>query len=161
MRWLAWLLTPLTLVAAVWAGDQLRLALEDPLPPDRTPAVAPQLESVATRRDEPQPPVQWPSLFGRFAPPEPQPPAPPPPPPTPEIAQPPVPPAPPIESLGYALKGLVSNGDTRWAIVSHPTGDRLLRAGDSLEDGIVVTAIEDGGLAIDNRGNPAFLAFVE
>ncbi|SMX40783.1 type II secretion system protein N [Maliponia aquimaris] len=156
MRWLAWLLTPLTLAAALWSGDLLRRALDDPLPPPAVAAEAPAAD-LALELPEPQPPRRWPSLFGTYTPPEPQPPRPP----APVVTVEPQPPAPPIESLGYALKGVVSDGDNRWAIVSHPTGDRLLRVGDTLQEGITVTAIDPGGLRLDNRGTEALLAFVD
>lgn len=154
MRWLAWLLTPLTLAAAVWSGEMFYRVYQQPLPP--APAMAPvSADALALDLPEPQPPMRWPSLFGTYAPQPPRPPQPP----TPVVEAAPQPPAPPIESLGFALKGVVSDGDNRWAIVGHPTGDRLLRVGDTLSDGVVVTAIEAGGLRIDNRGNDAFLAF--
>lgn len=158
MRWLAWLLTPLTLAAAVWSGDQLRRALEDPLPaPVEARAAAPAAD-LGLDLPEPQPPRRWPSLFGTYTPPEPQPPRPPPPP----VVVEPQPPAPPIESLGYALKGVVSDGgENRWAIVSHPTGDRLLRVGDTLAEGVTVLAIDPDGLRLDNRGTEAVLGFAD
>lgn len=156
MRWLAWLLTPLTLAAAALAGNQLYRALQQPLPAALAIAPAPT-DALAPDLPEPQPPMRWPSLFGTYSPPEPQPPRPP----TPVVEVEPQPPAPPIDSLGYALKGVVSDGDNRWAIVGHPTGDRLLRVGDSLDDGITVTAIEADGIRLDNRGHEAFLAFAD
>jgi len=157
MRWLAWLLTPLTLAAAVWSGGMLWRAVQDPLPEAGQIAKDPAADALALNLPEPQPPTRWPSLFGTFTPPEPQPPRPP----EPVEAQPPQPPAPPLESLGYALKGVVSNGGNRWAIVSHPTGDRLLRVGDTLAEGVTVLAIEPEGLRIDNQGQNALLAFQE
>ncbi len=154
MRWLAWLLTPLTLAAAVWSGEMFYRVWQDPLP--AAPAAAPMsVDALALDLPEPQPPMRWPSLFGTFTPPEPQPPQPP----TPVVEVAPQPPAPPLDSLGFALKGLVSDGDNRWAIVGHPTGDRLMRVGDTLAEGVVVTGIETEGLRIDNRGHEAFLAF--
>lgn len=157
MRWLAWLLTPLTLVAAVWAGDQLRRALEDPLPAVSAAARAARDDTIALDLPEPQPPMRWPSLFGTYTPPEPQPPRPP----EPVAETPPQPPAPPIDSLGFALKGLVTDGANNWAIVSHPTGERLVRVGDQLSQGVTVTAIEPGGITVDNHGTEARLIFSE
>lgn len=159
MRWLAWLLTPLTLAAALWSGDQLRRVLEAPLPPPSEASLetAPATD-LGIEVPEPQPPMRWPSLFGTHVPPEPQPPRPPEPPAPPAEPQ---PPAPPFESLGYALKGVVSDGANSWAIVSHPTGDRLLRVGDALEEGITVTAIEPERLRVDNRGSEAVLGFAD
>lgn len=155
MRWLAWLLTPLTLAAAIWAGQGLYHALENPLPEAAVLAPAPVDDTLALDVPQPQPPRRWPSLFGSYQPPEPQPPRPP----TPVFQEPPRPPAPPLDSLGFALKGVVSDGDTRWAIISHPTGERLIRVGDTLTDNVIVTGIETGGLRVDNHGEDAFLAF--
>ena len=93
--------------------------------------------------------------------PEPQPPAPPEPAAEP---QPPAPPAPPLASLGYSLKGLVSSGTARWAIVSHPTGERLLRIGDALPDTpYTVTAIDVRGLwaSAAPEAEPQLLGFAE
>ena len=155
MRWLAWLLTPLTLAAAVWAGEGLYRVWQSPLSDAGQIAPAPRDETLALDLPEPQPPMRWPALFGTYEPPEPQPPRPP----APVVVKPPQPPAPPLDSLGFALKGLVSTGDTRWAIIWHPAGDRLIRVGDALAENVTVTAIEPGGLRVDNHGTPAFLAF--
>ncbi|WP_421906327.1 type II secretion system protein N [Mameliella sp.] len=157
MRWLAWLLTPLTLAAAIWAGNTLYRTLQDPLPAPRTAPLSTPDTGLALDLPQPQPPMRWPSLFGSYKPPEPQPPKPP----APPVVDEPQPPAPPIDSLGFALKGVVSNGDSSWAIVSHPTGERLMRVGDRLADGITVTAIEAGGVRLDNHGAPAFLSFTD
>lgn len=157
MRWLAWLLTPLTLAAAVWAGDTFWLVWQNPLPVAVDGGTGPRVDPLALDVPEPQPPTRWPAVFGTYTPPEPQPPRPP----QPVIVEEPMPPAPPIENLGYVLKGVVTNGDNRWAIVSHPTGDRLIRVGDALADGVIVTAIDPDSLRLDNRGNEALLAFQE
>lgn len=156
MRWLAWFLTPITLVAALWSGDQLRRVLETPLPQERETA-AEVATPILPKAAEPQPPMRWPSLFGVYVAPEPQPPRPP----EPVTKEPPRPPAPPLDSLGFSLKGVVSNGGTDWAIVSHPTGDRLLRVGDKLSDGITVLEISAQGLTVDNHGEAAVLQFLE
>jgi type II secretory pathway component PulC len=157
MRWLAWLLTPVTLAAAVWSGDQLWRAVQDPLPAAVQADPATLDQTLALDLPEPQPPTRWPSLFGTHTPPEPQPPRPP----QPEVVAQPMPPAPPLDSLGFALKGVVTSGKSRWAIVSHPTGDRLIRVGDTLAEGVTVTAIEADGVRVDNRGTEALLAFTE
>jgi hypothetical protein len=156
MRWLAWIMTPIALVAALWSGDQLRRALEEPLP--AAPLQTVLVEPTSLRQDaEPQPPMRWPSLFGVYTAPEPQPPRPP----EPEITEPPRPPVPPLSSLGFNLKGVVSNGGVDWAIVSHPTGEKLLRVGDKLSDGIIVLDINANGLTVDNQGETAVLKFLE
>ena len=77
--------------------------------------------------------------------------------------QPPAPPAPPIESLGYSLKGVVSDGASRWAIVSHPTGEALLKVGDPLGEAYTVTAIDVQGLwGVSSPGaEPQLLGFAK
>jgi hypothetical protein len=156
MRWLAWLLTPLTFAAAVWSGEMLWRVVQDPLPAAASAGPAAAAGDIVLDLPEPQPPTRWPSLFGDYVPPEPQPPRPVAPP-TPE--PPPRPPAPPLDSLGFALKGVVTTGGNRWAIVSHPTGDRLIRVGDTLADGVIVLSIDAEGLRVDNEGTEALLAF--
>ncbi|WP_186766678.1 hypothetical protein, partial [Puniceibacterium confluentis] len=75
------------------------------------------------------------------------PPAPPPPPaPEPQPPAPPAPPVPPLASLGYSLQGVVSDGTSRWAIVSHPTGEQLLRVHDRIGEIYTVSAIDTDGL---------------
>ena len=98
----------------------------------------------------------WPPLFG-----EPQPPAPP-------QAQPSAPtqtaapPKPPLESLGYTLNGVVQTDTGVWAMVGHPAGGRLLRKGDNLEPGIIVTRIDARGLWVSRYDDPPeLLAFPE
>ena len=73
------------------------------------------------------------------------------------------PPAPPIESLGYSLKGVVSDGASRWAIVSHPTGEALLKVGDPLGEAYTVTAIDVQGLwGVSSPGaEPQLLGFAK
>ncbi|WP_189799582.1 hypothetical protein [Tateyamaria sp. syn59] len=92
--------------------------------------------------------TQWPPLFG-----EPQPPAPPTPAqPVVQTAvepQPPAPPPVPLESMGYALTGVVRAGDAVWGMVSHPTGDQILRVGDQLNDKMAIARIDESGLWVD------------
>lgn len=108
----------------------------------------------------PRAPHRWPPVFGHPKPPEP-PAAPEPTPPAP-VAEPPKPPAPPVESLGYQLKGLVRTDTAVWALVSHPTGERIMRVGDSLADGIVITRIDEAGVWLDTGGDAlAVLGFAE
>lgn len=147
MRLIAFLLTLVGLVGAGFAGDRaLRVWSDDNLPaaPVLARADAPD---TASEPMPPAPATRWPTLFG-----EPQPPAPPaPPPPTPVAEpQPPKPPAPPLSSLGFALKGVVRAGDAVWGLVSHPTGERILRVGDEMAHGFIVDKIDEQGLWIDN-----------
>ena len=125
--------------------------------PDPDPA---PLEIAALAPEEgtgtPAPPParrRWPALFGELQPPAP--PKPPEPPKPAEEAQPPAPPQPPIpplDSLGYQLKGLVRAGNTVWAMVSHPTGELLLRAGDTFDQGLLVARITDEGVWVVREG---------
>lgn len=156
MRLLAWFCTLCAALALAFAGHMLWQSLNSP----RTPLTqaAPDLLAVTPEvtSSTPQAPRQWPYLFGEPKPPvpqqEPQPPK--------TEPQPPKPPKPPLESLGYRLKGVVRAGQATWAILSHPTGDQLLREGDTLEGQAVVTGIEEAGIWISRDGDtPEFLAF--
>ncbi len=157
MRLVAALLTLIALAVAVWAGEALLHEVQTP-PPE------PVAADVRTPEPQPPgsaaPPRQWPALFG-----EPQPPAPPPEPePQPPVVepQPPAPAMPPLDSLGYRLKGVVSINDVVWAMISHPTGERVLRVGDILQDDLVVTGIEADAVWIGNgQSDPQRLEFVE
>lgn len=156
MRALAYLVTLVLLAAALWSGQELRRAIAAPLPPAPPAPAAAAVTGPAG--EAPAPPRDWPALFGRYAPPEPQPPRPPEP-----VAepQPPASAAPPLDSLGYRLKGVVSDGTVRWAIVSHPSGELLLRVGDMLGAGYRVTAIDARGLWVSTGegDEPVLLGF--
>lgn len=161
MRLIAFLATLAALVALAFATLELQTALTAPVPPSET-RVAGAVPQQQTPRNEPQPPRLWPAVFGEEIKAEPQPPTPP----TPaREPQPPKPPAPPIESLGYTLKGMVRTGaeDGRgdWAIVNHPTGDRLVRVGDMLSEGVKVVEITDEGIWVDRDGDRALLGFAK
>ena len=153
MRLVAALLT-VTILAGLWpAGRMLYAELTDP-PQAPVPAVV--AAALQAAGSGPQPPMRWPPLFG-----EPQPPAPPEPePPAPEPE--PQPPAPPIDGLGYSLKGVVRVGDTAWALVSHPTGERLVRPGDALGEGLTVERIDGEGVWVARPGAaPGRLGFAD
>lgn len=139
IRLLAGLVALLGLGAVGLAGQQAWNTWQDPLPQGALVAL-----TVTTPRPvtgaEPQPPPRWAPLFGATAKVPPQPPAPK------AEPQPPAPPAPPVASLGYTLKGTVSSGETRWALVSHPTGDTLLRVGEALTPDYTVVAIDAAGM---------------
>lgn len=154
MRFLAYFALALSLAAAAYAGQTLWQELQVSYDPVPTPAA---LAEAA----EPQPPSsalpprKWPLLFGEKQPPQP---------PKPEEAeaepQPPAEKAPPIDALGYTLKGVVRDEGRVWAMVSHPTGDRVLRVGDELAAGMVVSKIDERGLwAAPDGGTPALLGF--
>lgn len=137
------------------AGPQARsVLLTTPETPNRNIAV-----NTGPANTAPSSPIDvrhWPPLFG-----EPQPPAPP-------EAQPPVAaqptstPKPPLESLGYTLNGVVRTDKSVWAMVGHPAGGRLLRKGDVLEPGVIVSRIDAKGLWVSRYDDPPeLLAFPE
>ncbi|MEO9496866.1 MAG: hypothetical protein ABJG42_20515 [Vibrio splendidus] len=150
-------MTLLTLAATGLAGQKLWDVSQD----ESTSST--QIIASQTQRNEPQPPtparqpLRWPALFGELAPPAPpQPPTPPEPPAPPPEAK---PPAPPLESLGYQVKGIVRAGDSVWGLVSHPTGEQLVRVGQELAAGVKILRIDEDGLWIDNGADePALLA---
>jgi len=157
MRPIAAITTLIALAGCLLAAQRLQSALAMP---DEQPSVPESVEmaEVAPTAEPPRPPHRWAPVFGY-----PQPPAPPaaPEPASPiAVAEPPRPPAPPIESLGYSLKGLVRSDTAVWALVSHPTGERIMRVGDSLADGIVITQIDEDGVWLDTGGDSlALLGF--
>lgn len=159
MRLIAAIMTLIALAASGLAGQRLHETLNTP---------ADEVSGARIARDEaaePQPPAptpgprRWPAVFGELQPPapppaaEPQPPAP-----VPE----PQPPRPPLDSLGYALKGVVRVDQKIWAMVSHPTGDQLMRVGDDLSNGATIERIDEQGIWVNNGGeNLVLLGFVE
>jgi len=152
MRLIAGIALLAALGAVGLAAQELRAAWlrELPAPPavGALPDAAPGAPPAAAV------PRAWPALFGEDRP---EPPAPPPA--EPQPPEPPAPPAPPLESLGYALSGLVAEGGTTWAIVSHPAGARILRVGDSLDEGYRVVAIDARGVWLEAGGERALLGF--
>ena len=156
MRVIASLLTLIFLTAALWLGEGLWQQLHQPEAALQLARVQPM---AATDQPDAAPqPRRWPALFGTPKVEEPQPPVP--------VEaplaepQPPTPPQPPIESLGYRLKGVVRNGTADWAIVTHPTGDMILRLGDHLgEAGPEVVEIAPEGLWLLRGGERQFLGF--
>jgi len=99
----------------------------------------------------------WPALFGEIVVEEPQPPTPPEPQPPTQTA----PPNPPVESLGYTLKGVFTNEAGKYAFVSHPTGDVLLRVGDEIIEGVAVLDIDDTGITLSTSRGEERLVFAE
>ncbi|SDE37259.1 hypothetical protein [Ruegeria marina] len=150
VRLLAAVFTFLALAGVGLAGMELRRVLSG-TPPEALEAAAvagaprPQPPASAQRRE-----TEWPALFGtlELAPPEP---------PTPPV--PPQPPSPPVSSLGYVLKGTVELSGKTWAIVSHPTGERILRVGDILADGVTVAGIDETGLLLETGRGREVLEF--
>lgn len=155
MRLLALILILTGLAATGLAAQSLWQVLQAEA--ERTSAT-----DAATTTGTAQPPAppratrRWPALFGERQPPTPQPATPPP---TAE-PQPPKTPRPPLASLGYTLQGVVRSGQSTWAIVAHPTGQRLLEEGQELDPGIVVARIDEQGLWLSREGDtPELLAF--
>lgn len=153
MRVIATLLTLSFLAIAIWLGQGLWQQLQHPTD-TAVQLAAVRATAAADRTDLALPPRRWPALFGTPKVVEPQPPQPV------QEPQPPAPPLPPIESLGYRLKGVVRNGSADWALVTHPTGDIILRIGDSLgEEGLKVEAIDAEGLWLSRNGERVLLGF--
>ncbi|WP_157705194.1 type II secretion system protein N [Roseovarius faecimaris] len=155
MRILALVALLISLAAAGWAGQVFWQEWQVSYAP-----VAPRAPGEA-REEEPQPPAsarptrQWPLLFGEKMPPLP---------PQTEEAEPepPAPKAPPIDALGYTLKGVVRAEGQVWAMVSHPTGNEVLRVGDELAPGMVISKIDERGLWAGVEGaDPGLLGFPE
>ena len=159
MRFLAYFALLISLGAAAFAGQAFWQEWQVSYDP-----VTARAEVARAETDEPQPPREampprrWPLLFGEKMPPLPPKPD--------DVAeeepQPPPEKAPPIEALGYTLKGVVRANGTTWAMVSHPTGDEVLRVGDELAAGMIVAKIDEQGLWAGTRGaEPALLGFPE
>jgi len=161
IRGVAWILVIFGLAGALyWARD---IAAMMNAPPLRVTDAARAIEQGTVERPPPdraaaEQTMRWPALFGEL-----QPPAPPAPAPQAEPDPPaaePQPPAPPLSSLSYRLKGVVRSGETVWAMVSHPTGERILKVGDALEDGLTVVRIDSNGLWVDTgRAEAELLGF--
>ena len=154
MRLLAFLATLAALVAAVLAGQELWYVLNAPSKPapQRIAAIEPAAPETA---QPPRTTLPWPALFGEIAPPAP---------PEPVEAEPeppepePQPPGPPLASLGYTLKGVIRTEGQVWAMISHPSGERILKQGDMLEEGLEVTRIDATGIWVDTgRDTPELL----
>ncbi|MBY6092504.1 type II secretion system protein N [Maritimibacter alkaliphilus] len=152
MRLVAFALLGVALAAAAWSGHMLWEELQQ----DADLVGAEILATTAEPRPSAAsaPPRRWPALFG-----EPQPPAPSPPEPAAprEEPQPPAQPQPPLTSLGYSLRGVVRSGDSTWAMVSHPTGEILLRPGQSLAEGVDVVRVDEAGVWVSRQGGEAEL----
>ncbi|MGH1414397.1 MAG: hypothetical protein ACRBB0_12965 [Pelagimonas sp.] len=155
MRWIGWITTLGALAFAGQSGHALWQTTQTE--PEQIGPVVQQGPSNIEESAPPQRAVRhWPPIFG-----EPRPPTPVLAPPTPE-PQPPRPPLPPIDSLGYSLKGLVQAGSATWAMVHHPTGEQLVRAGDMLTEEMEVARIDKQGVWVTRGGGePELLSFAE
>ena len=153
MRFIAFVAFLISLAAAGWAGQALWQEWQV-----RAEAPAPRAALVAEAEPQPpaeaMPPRQWPLLFGELQPPKPATQAPPKPE---DEPQPPAKKFPPLASMGYQLKGVVQMGEVSWALVSHPTSERVLRVGDALEKDLVVARIDASGLWAQPKGGEEML----
>lgn len=155
MRLIAALSTLGCLALASLAGHQLWQVLAAP-PPEQQRQELPTLAAGSAPPAPQRARRHWPALFG-----EKQPPRPAAAPVTPE-PQPPQVPKPPLDSLGYVLKGRVQAGQATWAIVDHPSGEQLVRRGDSLREDVTVVRIDAEGLWVSRQGDaPELLGFAE
>ena len=160
MRLIAAFFTLLMLAATVLAGLELSAGLAAPTPRAAPATVARAVAEIGAGIDENDKALIWPALFGSSEPPAP-PPAPPPPVMAAEI-QPPAPPKPPLSALGYELKGVIQAGNAVWGLVSHPTGDQIMRVGDTLTDDMIIAKIDERGLWVDvGAEQPELLGFPE
>lgn len=165
MRLIAAFFTLVALAATVLAGVELSSALAAPTPQATPALVVRAIADIQSDAEDQAPALVWPALFGMPEPPKP--PAPPKPvqvaePQPPKPPEPPKPPRPPLSSLGYELKGVVRTGTTVWGLVSHPTGDQIMRVGDALTDDLTIARIDDEGLWVDvGEDTPELLGFVE
>ncbi|MGJ8615514.1 MAG: hypothetical protein ACSHWS_01660 [Sulfitobacter sp.] len=159
MRLIAAFFTLLTLAATGLAGVELSTALAAPTPRAAPATVARAVAEIETSTQKDNAALIWPALFGAPEPPTPpQPPAPV----VVEEKQPPAPPQPPLSTLGYELKGVVRAGETVWGLVSHPTGDQIMRVGDALTDNMIIARIDEMGLWVDvGKDSPELLGFGE
>lgn len=153
LKLLAYVLIPVAFLGVAAAAWSLWLTLEGTGSdlsdrPEATP-----LTSVAAVPER-APPRRWVALFG-----EPQPPSAPKV--EPQSPTPPKPAGPPLESLGYRLKGVIRISGEEWAMVSHPTGELLLRTGDQLTEGVNVLEISAEGLWVGHAEDRRLLAFEE
>ncbi len=136
------LLSNLVLTGAVagfgFASGQLALTASLPAPPEFEPPVLAG-QSALTTPDAPVLMAVWPAVFGVEMIPEPEP----------EPAPEPVVEAEPEVRFDYALTGLIAGGrDDSWAFVSSGGPAQLVRVGDTLEGGEVITEINAKGVWI-------------
>ncbi len=160
MRLIAAIMTLVTLAASGLAGQKLYETVNAPVAQVDVAALAnvPNTEPQLTTQVAPS--RRWPALFGEVQPPLPKAPVVLPQPPT--SVQEPQPPKPPVSSLGYSITGLVDLGDIVMAMVSHPTGNTLIRVGDTLATGVIVKRIDEAGLWVDNGADELeLLAYIK
>ncbi|MEM8848446.1 MAG: hypothetical protein AAGE03_00280 [Pseudomonadota bacterium] len=162
MRLIASFFTLLGLAATALAGAQLTDTLVGAAPNAEWTDMAPALGDVAAdgQAQTTTQALVWPALFGEPEPPRPAAPLPPAPPVITAEPQPPTPPRPPLSSMGYQLKGVVRAGGSVWGLVSHPTGDTVMRVGDDMGEGMIISRIDGAGVWVETgTDKPELLGF--
>lgn len=66
-----------------------------------------------------------------------------------------------VVNLNYTLTGLFASATAAWAIVADPGGEYLLRQGDELPGGVLVTQITKQGVELQTPQGPQLIAFEE
>jgi hypothetical protein len=100
--------------------------------------------NTVVTNDAPNP---WVDIFGLYEPD----------PPVPEASGPEV----TIVNHSYLLKGLFASSDSSWAIVADGGGEYLLRKGDELPGGALVSDINEEGVWLDTAQGRELIAFDE
>lgn len=137
-----------TVGAFGFAAGGVALTVTAPPPP---PFEAPQLAGVAQAVDAPAPRLErtWPAVFGAEVIPEPEP----------EPEPEPVAVAEPEPEIryDYQLTGLIADSFDAWAMISLGGQQSVVRVGDELEGGEIVTAIDHQGVWITWRDLPQLI----
>lgn len=136
----------LAAIAAGYGGGHLGLTLWGQNAPEQT-RLAPVSTTLILPQTAPKEDQPWPTAFGQYVP-DPQ---------TPEVTE----PTEPVVNYAYVLKGLFANAADSWAIVQDSTGDYLLRIGDELPGGAIVSNITADGVFLDTAQGPELIAFDE
>ena len=149
MRLIAGLFTLVSVAAFGFACGALGLVY---LAPDPAPFVAPERAAAVTNPDTmgTDLPTTWPAVFGTVPPPEIEP--------EPEPEPEPAAEAPPEQNTTYILTGLVAGRADSWALISENDRGLVVRVGDELIGGEVVTAIDTEGVWIEVDGQTQLIA---
>lgn len=155
MRLLSNLMLTVAVAAFGFFAGQFGLTLTaPPATPFEPPEPAGAAEIAAL--DAPQLQATWPAVFGVEAIPEPEPE--PEPVPVPVVQAEPAPEPEPEMRLDYILSGLVADGRDGWAMVQTEGGFvKVVRPGDELEGGEVVTRIDAAGVHMMWNGAPQLI----
>lgn len=66
-----------------------------------------------------------------------------------------------VVNVNYTLTGLFASANAAWAIVADGGGEYLLRKGDELPGGVLVTQITKKGVELQTPQGPQLIAFEE